>query len=364
VIALALVACGRLRFDPIAAGDGGGDALVIDGVADRPNVAFVTAAQYPASLGGLAMADSICQSDAVAAQLPGTFVALVSTSSGAARDRLAGSRGWVRSDDTPIADLPSDLFVNGRMFNPIDHDATGVRVAAVSTRVWTGSDINGRLELNYGACGDWTASTGMAIVGFFDRSGPYEVYTTPELCSDSAHLYCFEVGHAYPVQPIVTSGRIAFVGSNTGNVGSNGLDAQCQMDATNAGLSGSYIAAVALTNSSVASRFSGTAPWRRVDGTQVSASGAAMFDGTDLLSFVNQTADGTYLASQFTAITKTGVAVDATTAGTNTSTCGDWAVATGPGGVGGTPIETAQSAFWSATTVACNVMAAELCLQQ
>src|SRR5213079_1746563 len=99
---------------------------------------------------------------------------------------------------------------------------------------------------------------------------------------------CLELGHAVAVAPVVAVNlRVAFVSNPTGAVGTAGLDAECQAEANAAALPGSYLAAVATTTGSIASRFALTTGWRRVDGTQVSASAAAMFDGTTLVGVVN-----------------------------------------------------------------------------
>jgi hypothetical protein len=362
LIALVLVACGRLHFGPLAT-DGGGDAIVIDGVPDRPNVAFVTFQTSSGMLGGLSGADAMCASYAAMAGLQGHFIALLSTTTVNAKDRLAGSRGWIRTDGAPIADLPSDLWINGHMLNPIDHGPDGMRLPYAGLNTWSGTDEDGNFDTINSACGDWMSGTGIGAVGLFDRSAPYAIATAGgQPCANIGHLYCFEVGHAFPVQPIVSTGRFAFVGSSTGSIGIAAMNAQCQSDATAAGLPGTYVAAVATTTTSIASNFTGLTGWVRVDGTPVSADTFTMFDGSDLLSFVNQAADGTYLAGQFTPNTKTG-ASNATSTGTNASTCNDWTNTNGTG-IGGSPIDADPVSFWGGTTASCNLMYAQLCLQQ
>jgi len=315
-------------------------------------------------LGGLGGADTTCGQVAAAAGLPGEFVALLSTSSVNAVDRLAGSRGWIRSDGAPIADVPGDLFINGRMLNPLDHVADGTRLSdGAGLNTWTGADDNGFFDPVFGSCGDWDSLAGSGAIGLFDRSAPYEIATSGgQPCASPGHLYCFEIGHAFAVQTTVANGRIAFLGTATGSIGVAALNAQCQTDATMAGLAGTYLAAVATTTSSIASSFMPGAPWRRVDGTQVSASDTAMFDGTDLVSFINQAADGTYLAGQFTPNTKTG-ATSGTAVGTSQSTCADWTSTTGLG-AGGSPIDTSSGSFWGGTSADCSLTYPTVCLEQ
>src|SRR5262245_12432676 len=95
-------------------GDGSRPDIVV-----TSNVAFVTTRTLnPSTFGGLAGADAICQATADQAGLPGTYIAWLSTTTTNAVDRLAGSRGWVRTDGVPFADTPADIAA-GRIFAPL-----------------------------------------------------------------------------------------------------------------------------------------------------------------------------------------------------------------------------------------------------
>jgi hypothetical protein len=333
----------------------------IDAATDRPNVAFVTAALVPSNLGGVQGADILCQQTAQGAKLPGTFIALLSTSSQGARERLTSSRGWVRTDGAPVADTADDLLLGGHMLNPIDHDAAGNQMPRVQLDVWTGTDSTGGVDTVNGTCGDWTGAAGLAEAGFHDRSAPYEIATGAFDCAQQAHVYCFEVGHAVAVVPAQATGRIAFLGIPNSTVGLVGLDSQCTTDAMLAGLPGTYAAAVAVNGASAESRFPAGMPWHRIDGTLIAPTDVGLFSA-DLSSFVNQTANGAYVAGSFTAIIWSG-ASDGATAGTSLTTCSDWTAAVGTA-VAGSPIDTSYTAFWSGTTATCSSAYYELCLQQ
>jgi hypothetical protein len=355
---LVLAACGRVHF--VAMPDASGDGSSSD-TPDRPNVAFVTSALMGSNLGGLQGADIMCQQAAMGAGLPGTFIALMSTSTTNARDRIAGSRGWVRTDGVALADMPSDMFLGGHLLNPIDHDVAGNQMPRVQLDVWTGTASNGTADTVNTTCGDWTGVAGLTEVGFHDRSAPFDIATSAFDCGQAAHVYCFEVGHDAAVTPSQASGRIAFLSQQTGTVGLSGFDSQCASDATAAGLPGTYLAAVAVNGASAASRLPAGAPWHRVDGTLIAATDAAIFS-SNLMSFVNQAADGTYAAGSFTAETWSG-ATNGVTAGTDAGTCTSWTVTTGSA-IGGSPIDTSNSGFWGGTAVTCNITAHVLCLQQ
>jgi hypothetical protein len=186
-------------------------------------------------------------------------------------------------------------------------------------------------------------------------------------------LYCFEVGHAFAVGPVTSAGRIAFVSVSGVLPGAGGIgayDAECQAEATTNGLPGTYLAAMATSSATIASRFTGTQPWRRVDGTQVSATGAAMFDGSDLLSFVNQQPNGQYVSvgsGSQRIWTGTNTAM---TTGSNSSTCSNWTSTNGGQGPGqGEANYASQTGLWGAYRTgpgngACTLTQPVLCLQQ
>ena len=84
---LGVASCGRFHFD--ARNDATDDAT-----GSRANYAFVTSSlQLPTSFGAdLAGADLICNMRAQEVPLPGTYVAWLSSSTSAARDRLVADR--------------------------------------------------------------------------------------------------------------------------------------------------------------------------------------------------------------------------------------------------------------------------------
>src|SRR5215831_1229085 len=88
---MVVAACGRIHFAELAgtSGDGGTGDGAPDAPGDRPNVAFMTSTTTNGAFGGIAQADLACNS-AAAGKLPGTFIALLSTTTTLARDRLAG----------------------------------------------------------------------------------------------------------------------------------------------------------------------------------------------------------------------------------------------------------------------------------
>lgn len=367
--ALTVIAgCGRLDFADVRVGpqvdaelpavDGAGDAAPPDAFV-QANRAFVTSANVLGTFGGLAGADAICANAATAAHLDGTFVAWLSTSTVNAKDRLSGSSGWVRTDGAPFAaDVPSML--TGKLYNPLDLDENGAAVNVTTDLVWTGTDMNGG-GVTGDMCDDWTAGVGIVV---YVGAGGSE-FTGSGLEHNcgvfSHHLYCFETGHNAVVHPSGSTGRIAFVSAAAALNGLPGLDAQCASDAAAAAIPGTFVAAVPTETATLESRFPTDAkPWRRVDGTIISATSTSLFDGTQLLSFLNQQANGVYV---FAPTVMIGAAP--TTTGTINSTCGNWTL------VNGTPelasVAHVDSAyFWGGGGGACNTapLPPVFCLQE
>src|SRR5947207_2017750 len=120
-LVLLLSACGRLGFDAQRVGDGDGSGGTADGfvrgdVTITNNIAFLSQPTVVVgTLGSASAADQACGDQAIAAGLPGTYVAWISTSTSNAIDRLAGARGWVRVDGVPFADQLSELAASHLM---------------------------------------------------------------------------------------------------------------------------------------------------------------------------------------------------------------------------------------------------------
>jgi hypothetical protein len=365
---MVLAGCGRIHFEPGGAGPGGGDGdggtqgdgrdLTIDGANDRPNVVFLTSTTYPGTLGGLAGADAECAAAASRGGLPGTFVAFLSTVDVHAFDRLAGSRGWVRTDGVAVTDTIAS-FRAGAMFHGVDHDESGLPVPAGAV-AWTGTVTSGASDET---CGNWTSSSGFAVHGVLGGAVPEMFsgsFTYGSTCADPKALYCFEVGHDVPVEPAAVAGaRVAFLAkSATHGAGIAGLDSQCQSEAGMAGLTGTFLAAVATSGTTIASRFPGGATWAKPDGTPIVSSASALFDGSAPLSFINQHADGTYAVDG--SIVRTGGLPLA--AGTSNDTCNSWTSTSGATGIGGRRIAHGDT-MWSYSGFTCSFAATTYCLQ-
>jgi hypothetical protein len=202
---IALAACGRVGFDRLDASTG--DTGAIDTAAPVGNRVFVTSSlQAPATFGGLAGADQICADRAREADLPGTFVAYLSTSTVNANDRLAGARGWYRVDGAPVVDTVADID-NDAMILPPRLDEHGNDLVSASQYVTTGT-FNGTVNAS---CSDYTDPTGVANVGVASFTANSFSNQNFALCSEPTRLYCFQTDYSIPIAFTRAEGRAAFL---------------------------------------------------------------------------------------------------------------------------------------------------------
>ena len=333
--------------------------------AGTPNYAFVTSTAHNGDFGGLAGADSICNARALAAGLPGSYIAWLSTSTVDAKTRIAGRRGRVRTDGKPFVDLATALSSSvGAILYPLNVDEFGNTVSS-STVVVTGTNSSGLLDSNL-ACDDWTSASGINLATTGSVLGGSEAWNHVggTQCNDATmHVYCFETDRTVSLSPPAGTGRVAFLSSGhfDTSTGLSGADQQCQTEAMNAGLAGTYKALLATQSASAASRMGAGATWKRTDGVQLGASANDFLDGT-LWAPLNVTAAATYVG--WNAYVRTG-STDARSTGIDT--CVDWSTAASAAKSDiGIP---ADGLSWfrtptSLTMVACNQFARIYCLQQ
>jgi hypothetical protein len=271
-------------------GDGAAPAAPADSEA---NVVFVTADTWDGNLGGLAGADAKCQTAATTAGLTGTFIALLSTASTSAEQRLAGARGFVRTDGQPVADTARDL-VSGRFIYPVSFTESEVYL---NDGAWSGFDSD---------CQGWTSNSATAA-GSAGRSGDGGLSAFANgasSCDLEHHLYCAQTAYDGVIPELGTAGtRLAFLARGDlvpsdqfyavdPSVGLTGLDDQCQDEADAFGLTGTFAAFVATSTASAASRFDENGePWARVDGALLAETAQDFLSNGSQIS-LNLAADG------------------------------------------------------------------------
>ena len=296
LLGLAAVTCACLSR-PTASGPdsgSGGDANNGDsGTGGPPNVMFVTSSTYDlTNLGGLPGANMKCMTAATNAGLTGTYVAWLSSPTSNAIDTLNGSRGWVRTDGAPFADRVTDIM-DGTILYPPVIDESGHPLSA-DTAVATGTSANGTEATNCfispsittgiagGGTSEWTQGAGI------------------QSCMTALHLYCFQIGHLVPLQPLPMGPKLAFLSSPVSLMaGANitQLDAHCQADALATGLQSHMFQAFAADSSeSAAQRFTSPMAARsRLDGVIVTSDLGQFGLITAMDAPLDQTADGQYI---------------------------------------------------------------------
>jgi Protein of unknown function (DUF1554) len=169
-------------------------ALTVTPVPGR--IAFVSKTAFDTST-GVAGADTLCQNEATAASLPGSFRALLATTTVAAADPSRfdlsmGSMPYVRPDGIKIADAPT-IASGAALDSGIWQNADGTYVTGSLAQPWTGSTNPSTKGTE--TCTDWTTKS-VSINGLLGDS------TTPvtrwwnsgsaDACSASLPVYCLE----------------------------------------------------------------------------------------------------------------------------------------------------------------------------
>jgi hypothetical protein len=360
-------------IDAAGADAGGADASTADGgdvdggdadggaPTELHNVVFATStAIAPGDLGGIAGADSTCRALATAAGLPrpASYVALLTTSAEPARARIAASRGWVRVDGLPFVDTVDDLAA-GRIYYPIALAENGLAPASFDVSTATNGDLTGRAA----TCGDWTDPALMTGTVGDAREGPvrWVARDGASPCNVARAIYCFGTGLVRPLDPPPpppAGARIAFLSTEATigrRGGISGFDGICQLEASAAGLSGTFRAFAAPTSSTTAvSRFADGEPWYRPDGVLV-ARLLADLGAERLTAPIALDTLGTYRHADVWV----GAASPASTAGT---TCNDWGVGITPNGTTG--VSSSTWSFFQSDTQLCGATLRLFCLEQ
>ncbi len=307
-----------------------GNTCVVDMLAARnvtakfsppPNRMFVTSGTIiPGNLGGLAGADSICQTAATAASLAGTYRAWLSHSTADAVTRLGTASGWIRTDGRPFANDKAEI-ATGLLFHPPRVSENGVDLFDLS--VVTGT-YNGVYNTNDGDCGLYTSQVGSVTSGISSSASEmFSAYGSTG-CNQPAHLYCFGIDRQSTViqPPPPTGFRRAFMRLWTPGAGLADADAACQADATLAGLPGTFLALLPTSTASALSRFNlAGRPWLRTDNVSVLPTAAMWATATFFDSGPNRSANGTISWGNY--VHWSG-APNLSTAGTNATTCESW----------------------------------------
>jgi hypothetical protein len=324
----AVSACDGACGDAEAGSDAEIEAPAWD-AAVHPNYMFVTSRRYPTDFGSIDVVDGYCNDAAHAAGLPGRYVAWLSSLNVNAKDRLAGARGWIRPDGQVFVDTVDDIAARNIVVPPF-LDEYGHEVhTPIDDPVLTATDGSGASA--GGACDDWKAGmeanpmlSNTTAGGLTDATGGAWTAQVDVGCGWAlARFYCFGVDGDAIVVPVASAGKKAFrtTGSFQTDTGLAGADALCATEAAGAGLPGTFLALLATSEASAASRFAELdgATWVRIDGVRLNRPGESLFDPGTLVAPLNLDSSGAYGD-----INTTIGAVGARDLATPDTNCGDW----------------------------------------
>ena len=159
---------------------------------------FVTSGDMaPSNTSGITNFDAVCTGYAKASTVPflvdRKFAAWMSTSneSASAHVKTEGYNGDYRLvDATLIASGGADL-VSGSLRARINRDERGLLRAGA--RPWTGTNLNGTLDMVRGNCGEWRSAIGTAGRGSTDTTLPAWTANMGSGCGEMGPIFCFEV---------------------------------------------------------------------------------------------------------------------------------------------------------------------------
>jgi hypothetical protein len=156
--------------------------------------AFETPQSFTMDGGGISSADAFCQQHAVAAGLPGTYLALLATTSASAASRFSTDGGpWVRVDNAAL--MPTaDAFLtitSGALQAALNLTPDGGSYGS-GFGVWTGAVDPTQLATTT-SCQDWTASNtaNSSVIG----ADPFLhawFHQNTVACTSFARLYCLQ----------------------------------------------------------------------------------------------------------------------------------------------------------------------------
>lgn len=177
-----------------ATGMGGGGGSTSTG----PKRVFVTSGTYTGNLktagnaaSGLAGGDALCNLAATAANLGGTWVAWLSSSTARAIDRVTGTGPWmVLGSSTVVFNNKANIAT--KPLTTIGVDENG---RLTNNTVWTGTDNGGGASAN--TCSNWTFATdGYTYEGTYgdaaNNTTNWTSYSYSD-CRTPRSLLCFEL---------------------------------------------------------------------------------------------------------------------------------------------------------------------------
>ncbi len=155
---------------------------------DTGRYAFTSSGSFlPGS--GIAAADSLCQSEATAAGLPGTYKALLAVEGASASSRFSfAGAPWVRPDGVAIVEKASDLATD-LLMAPIGVSAGGLYLGNLG--VWVGASSLSDAG-SESTCASWTSNSA-GLTGLGTRSSRSDVAMDTNTCDATwIRIWCLQ----------------------------------------------------------------------------------------------------------------------------------------------------------------------------
>ena len=287
------------------------------------NLAFVSSANFPADLGGVAAYDNQCNALATAAGINdanGTaFKAWISDGTSNAVTRLGATTGGWRTLDKRIFARSMIDLVDNRVLNPITITEKGAKLSV--DLAWTATKTDGTVTASH--CTNWSTTAGNAQSGFVgDGPGRWTATGGVSSCTSSRRLYCLQTTSTTPIAaafPPPDAKIIYYTDGFTPGGGVTSANAHCNAHKPPIYATRTFRALVATSTQRIYDTVSYSTLYYRPDGTFV-GSGSNLSNGT-LASGIWQRDDGTYpidLVRVWSGATGT------TSYGSVTSSCNDW----------------------------------------
>ncbi|MCA9677206.1 MAG: hypothetical protein H6709_07835 [Kofleriaceae bacterium] len=155
--------------------------------------AFITIGGFDTST-GLAGADALCQAEATAAGLGGTYKALLASNGASAASRFSASGApWIRLDNVPVAATAADLLTAASWTVGLTVDATGGGHYQY-WGMWTGAASPGTAGTAATTCGNWSSTAAQGTSGVSDTpdmSRAFGGFPASD-CVSTLKLFCLQ----------------------------------------------------------------------------------------------------------------------------------------------------------------------------
>ncbi len=155
-------------------------------------IAFLSDATLPLSTApGLVGADAICQSEAVAAGLPGNYWAMLATSTNSAVWFFSTGLPWKRVDNVLLNATADGILVNGVLSTPLNVNALGEY--QMNYGVWSGAISVTDVGSPTTTCDNWTSTltTYNGYTGIASLTDEW-FYKFSANCTALSRVYCFQ----------------------------------------------------------------------------------------------------------------------------------------------------------------------------